>query len=141
MRNRINFEQYKKDQAKIEKIPVINDNFISFLEQMSVVIESDQELNEKQKGDLEIVYEMTQSLEPDLVAILDGRRSSGAIDSNEYLLLCDFFLFTNQQKMPVAKVKQLFLEPFDESNIKNILEPADLSPMIKNFLISMYKKL
>jgi hypothetical protein len=100
------FEQYRKDEEKLEKIPTIRPEFHFVLNDAAKKVLSSQELTEKEVGDLEIVYDLAQDLERELIGMVDRHRSQGALSKNESLITADYFLTAHQNGPDSAKLKE-----------------------------------
>ncbi len=132
-----NFEQYKENQEKIEKIPTIKPEFHFVINDIAKKVLDNIEISEKETGDLEMVYDMTQDLEKELVTFLVIYRSKETINSTEFLIVIDYFLTANQNGPESGEIKEILfmgnitVEEF-ESILKNTQIPSNTQKIINN---------
>ncbi len=137
-----NFEQYKKDQEGIEKIPTTKPETHFVINDIAGKVLGDQPLSDKEMGDLEIIYNLTQDLEKELITFLDEKRARDIITKIEFLIVSDYFLVANQNGPDSNNLKNTIIESviggeeFD-NYISNIEVPKNTKTVISN----TYKKL
>ncbi|MBP6974937.1 MAG: hypothetical protein KBB54_03285 [Candidatus Pacebacteria bacterium] len=140
-----NFEQYKIDQAEIDKVPTIKPEFHFTINDIAKKLLGGQDLTEKEIGDLEMIYDMTQNLEKDLVTFLDDYRSKETLSKEEFLITCDYFLTANQNGPDSESLKisltsnSLPPEEF-RASIENISIPEHTKAILNNVYTKINKK-
>ncbi len=136
------FEQYKKDQASLEKIPTIKPDFHVVIENLSSKVINNQELTQQEINDLEMVYNMTQSIEKEIVVFLDHYRSKNVISKTEFLILMGYFLATNQNGPDSTKTKnELIGGMISNEDFEKLPEVIAIPPKTRLILLEVYKKI
>lgn len=137
-----NFEQYKKDQQKIEAIPTIKPDFHLIVNDCAKKILENQELSEKEIADLEIVYQMVQDIERELLTFLDNARSQEIISKWEFLAAMDYFLTANQQGPDSGDMKLDFMETtITPEDFKQAYAEISIPGHTKTLLNVLYEKI
>lgn len=137
-----NFEQYKRDQSRLEKIPTIKPDFHNVLDNLSGKIISNQELTIEEINDLEIIYNMTQNLEKESVVFLDRYRSENIITKSEFLITIDYFLMANQNGLDIAKIKaELLSNTVSSEDFGKLCEGIIMSSQTPQLFQRVYKKI
>lgn len=137
-----NFEQYKRDQKKIEKIPTIKADFHFVLNDIAKKLLEGVEISPKEVGDLEIVYILTQGLEKELVNYLDGYRAQAIISKIEFLITTDYFLTANQNGPDSQDVKNSLMEAkVAPDEFDGYMEKVEIPKSTKSVISSTYTKI
>jgi hypothetical protein len=140
--NQPNFEQYKKDQAKIEIIPKIKTDFYFTLNDFSRRIINNEELTENEINELEMIYNTTQDLEKELISILDFYRSNNILTKSEFLISSNYFLIANQNGPGSNNIKNRIIEKkISDSDFYSYLKIISIPENIRMVLVRMYKKI
>ncbi len=137
-----NFEQYKADQARIEKIPKISPDFHYFVNDIAAKILDAQELTQKEYDDLEMVYESTQDLEKELVMSLDQYRSKNLITTPEFLVCISYFLAANQNGPESSQLKnEVLCAMMSSDDFKELSKKVSIPENTRSLLVSIYGKI
>ena len=108
MENKYN-EEYKRDQDALEAIPRISPEFHFFLDGISQKFLSGKQVFHSEISSLEMVYNMTQSLETDLVNSLSEVSLRTKLGRFEFLFACSYFLAANQNGPSSELIKNAFI--------------------------------
>lgn len=137
-----NFEQFKKDEEKLEKIPTIKPEFYFVINDICQKILNNQGLSDKEKDDLEMVFDMTQNIEKELIVTLNRYRSRNLITEIEFLLTADYFLTANQNGPESDKLKKPFMDiSIKLEDFKNISKDISMPEDIRKLLQIIYSKI
>jgi hypothetical protein len=137
-----NFEQYKIDQAELDKVPAIKPEFHFTINDISKKILEDKDLTEKELGDLEMVYDMTQDLEKELITFLDQYRSKGIISREEFLIATTYFLTANQNRPDSTELKNILTNTsMPSENFEAILTKTSIPEHTKSIINNVYNKI
>lgn len=136
-----NFEQYKKDQEGINKIPNIKAEFHFVVNDIAKKFLSNEFITEKEMADLEMVYTMTQDLEKEIITHLDMYRSKGIINKTEFLIISNYFLVANQNGPDSNWIKDLFINNnVSPESFKADSEKISIPENTREVLVSVYFK-
>lgn len=137
-----NSEQYKKDQDALEEIPKISPEYHFFLNDISDKLLSGKELYQTEVDNLEIIYDLTQSLEPVLVDILDFHRANLKISRIEYLFTVNYFLTANQNGPDSTNIKDAIISKrISVEGFEDLLNEVQMPTNTRMFLLHVYEKL
>lgn len=139
---RPNFEQYKTDQAELERVPIIKPDFHFVINDISEKILNNQELTQEDMGDLEIVHDLTQALEKNLVTFMEQYRSWGVIAAPEFLAVTNYFL-TAKQNGPDSNVvrDELISSTISVEDFQKITEGVSMPGNTRKLLVVAYEKI
>ena len=142
MENIKDFEQYKKDQSELEKILTIKPEFHFILDDISKKILNNEELSTKERGDLEMVFDMVQDLDKELISALDLYRSEDVISKIEFLITSDYFLTAEQNGPDSANLKEYFTDKYlDKDGFNQISQGISIPQNTREILVKVYKKI
>lgn len=137
-----NLEQYKKDQKEIDKTPNIKAEFHFVVNDIAKKFLEHEIITDKEIGDLEMVYTMTQDLEKEIITHLDMYRSKGIINKTEFLIISNYFLVANQNGPDSNGVKNLFINNnVSPEEFKTESEKISIPENTREILISLYNKI
>ena len=137
-----NFEQYKTDQAKIEKIPTIKPEFHFVINDIAKKVLDNQEISQKEIGDLEMVYDMTQDLEKELATFLDVYRSKNTISKTEFLIVIDYFLTANQNGPDSKEIKDILsIGDIPTEEFESVLINTQVPSNTQKVIYAVYNKI
>jgi hypothetical protein len=137
-----NFEQFKKDEEKLEKIPTIKGEYYFVVNDICKKLLENKEISGKDLADLKIVHEMTQDLERELVNFLDQHRSKKIITELEFLITSNYFLIANQNGPESGDLKNRLVNlDISIENFQLISERISIPEYIRWILIDVYKKI
>jgi hypothetical protein len=142
MKFKPNFEQYKKDQSAIDKIPTIKSDFHFVINDIAKKIVEEIALEIKDLDDLEIVYDMTQDLEKDLVVCMDNYRSCDIITKLESLITCNHFLTAHHNGPDSNEIKYHIIEGYlPQEDFVGLMEEISIPEYTKKIIIQVYQKI
>jgi hypothetical protein len=137
-----NFEHYRKDQEKLEKIPTIKPDFHYTINDSATKILSGRPLNDDTIAELEIVYNLTQDLEKNIITMFDEYRSTDTITKNEFLIITTFFLTANQNGPQSMELKDSLMKcDFIPEDFEIFSKKISIPESTRQILINVYKKI
>lgn len=137
-----NFEQYKIDQAELDKVPTIKPEFHFTVNDIAKKMYENETLSEKDINELEMVYDMTQDLEKDLITILDTYRSKEMITKEEFLIVSDYFLTANQNGPSSEDLKEVLISnSASPEDFKLLSEKTSIPEYTREILNNIYSKI
>ncbi len=137
-----NFEQYKKDQARIEKIPTTKPETHFVINDIAGKVLGDQPLSDKEIGNLEIIYNLTQDLEKELITFLDEKRARDIISKIEFLIVSDYFLIARQNGPDSDNIKNIIIENvIGSEEFNNYIGSIEVPKNTKSVISNVYKKI
>lgn len=142
MDNKQSFEKYKRQQEEIDKIPKINPDFHFTIDDIAKRLLNSEVMMEDEMSNMDMVYSMTQELEPELLSVLDRDRSEGKISTLEYLIVSNYFLTASQNGPESSEIKHGMIEKnITVEDFEYLLNGVQMPPNIRQLLLSVYKKI
>jgi superfamily I DNA/RNA helicase len=137
-----NFELGKADEAKLEKIPQIKIIFHDIINNISQKVLSGEELTEREMSELDVVYDYTQSLEMDLVSLMNIHRAKNIISPVEFLIAIDYFLTANQNGPESGVIKNALMDGMiDEKEFTELVNQVPILEHTRAVLLKVYSKI
>lgn len=142
MKFKPNFEQFKKDELKLEKIPTVKPEAHFDLNDISKKINDAENITDKEYDLLEILFTELQDLDRDIVNCISKYKSNEVISRQEFLAIVDVFLIAKQVGPDLKKVTDIFLlNNVSNEEFENILHSIQLPEFTKKVISEVYKKI
>ncbi len=135
-----NFEQYKKDQEQIEKIPTVNTEIhfqINDLVQKMIIGEHP---SQEEFASCEIVFSMLQDLDREIVSFVERLRVMEVLTKEESLIVITIFLVSKQIGPDIQLLHDAFLKQISQEYFETLVDTISLPEHTKSFLKVVHQK-
>lgn len=137
-----NLENYKKDQEKIDVIPTIKTEVHYCINDGARSVIEGTVFNEQDKNILESVWDELQSLDRDLLSLIENYRVKGTINDESALIVSSHFLVTMQIGPDSSDIKERFYRRSDtEESFRQALFRVSIPEHTREVLADTYRRI
>jgi hypothetical protein len=132
---------YKQMEERLESIPVVRPEAYFKMNDCARNVMVGERLVDEERNMLEMLYSELQSLEAELVSVLDEYRSLDVISPDEFLIVADYFLVSNQVGPESSMLKDFFIFSIGNSTaFAKALHSLSIPEHIRTVLQQVYLK-